>query len=243
MTKEFTLIYGDTRIPYRVVDDPACATRVAIHVDPDGSVTVDAPVGFADEAIQKAVQKRARWITTHVSDANHRHAQVRAREYVSGEQVLYLGRRYVLKVVATNHPTKLVRLRGNKLEIQSRTGSVDEIRGLVRGWYRTKARDYFAQRLDHLSEVLPWIKEVPPFRLLQMSSQWGSCASTGQIILNPHLVKAPRQCVDYVIVHELAHHRHHDHSPEFFRLLDTTVPDWQSHKRVLDGMVEVVMND
>jgi hypothetical protein len=50
MTKQFTLVYGDARIPYRVVDDPTRASRVAIHVDPDGSVTVDAPVGFPDEA-------------------------------------------------------------------------------------------------------------------------------------------------------------------------------------------------
>lgn len=243
MTKEFTLIYGETRIPYRVVDDPARASRVAIHVDPDGSVTVDAPVGFPDDAIQKAVQKRARWITTHVGDANHRHAHVRPREYVSGEQVLYLGRRYVLKVVATDQPAKLVRLRGNKLEVHTRTGNADDIRGRVRGWYRTKARDYFASRLAHLSDALPWIDDVPQFRLLEMSKQWGSCSPTGQIILNPHLVKTPRQCIDYVIVHELAHHRHHDHSPEFFRLLDTTVPCWRGHKQVLDRMVEVVMNE
>jgi hypothetical protein len=146
-------------------------------------------------------------------------------------------------VVPTDQPTKLVRLRGNKLEVQTKSGNVDEIRGRVRAWYRTKARDYFAHRLTNLSNALPWINEVPRFRLLEMSRQWGSCAPTGQIILNPHLVKTPRHCVDYVIVHELAHHRHHDHSQEFFRLLDTTVPDWQSHKRVLDGMVEVVMND
>jgi predicted metal-dependent hydrolase len=243
MTKHFTLVYGDARIPYRVVKVPTRASRVAIHVDPDGSVTVDAPVGFPDEAVQKAVQKRARWITTHVTEANHRHAQVRPREYISGEQVLYLGRRYMLKVVPTDQPTKLVRLRGNKLEVQTKSGNFDEIRGRVRAWYRTKARDYFAHRLAHLSDALPWINEAPRFRLLEMSRQWGSCAPTGQIILNPHLVKTPRHCVDYVIVHELAHHRHHNHSQEFFRLLNTIVPDWQSHKRVLDGMVEVVMND
>lgn len=76
-----------------------------------------------------------------------------------------------------------------------------------------------------------------------MSRQWGSCSPTGQIILNPHLVKAPRQAVDYVLIHELAHLIHHNHSPEFFQVLDREVPDWTQHKRVLDDMVEQLTNE
>lgn len=90
MTKSFVLIYGDARLPYLVQEDPARSTRIAIHVEPDGTVKVDAPSGFSDEAVRKAVQKRARWITNHVSHASERFARVHPREYVSGEQVLYL---------------------------------------------------------------------------------------------------------------------------------------------------------
>lgn len=243
MTKAFVLVYGDTRLPYQVQEVPVRSSRIAIHVEPDGTVLVDAPSGCSDEAIQTAVQKRARWITSHVTEAAHRMANVHPREYVSGEQVLYLGRRYILKVVLSPKPAKLAKLRGNRLEIESRTGVPDEIRGRVRGWLRIKARDYFARRLDILSEKLPWVTSTPPFRLLEMTRQWGSCSPAGQIILNPHLVKAPRACIDYVIIHELVHLIHHNHGAEFFKVLDHEVPEWTQHKRVLDGMVEVVMNE
>lgn len=242
MTKIFVLVYGDVRLPYQVLEDPARSSRIAIHVEPDGSVLVDSPPGISDEAIQMAVQKRARWITDHVMEATDRFAHVRQREYVSGEQILYLGRRYMLKVIVTPDTPKPVKLRGSKLEVEARSNDPDTIRGRVRAWYRVKARDYFAHRLTWLASRLPWAAETPPFRLLEMEKQWGSCSPTGQIILNPHLIKAPRTSVDYVLIHELAHLVHHNHGRKFFRLLDQEVPDWRRHKQVLDDMVELVFN-
>lgn len=243
MNKSFLLVYGDAQLSYEVNEDPGRGTRVAIHVDPDGSISVDAPVGYSDEAIKKAVQKRARWITENFTEAVGRFAHVHPREYVSGEQVLYLGRRYILKVISTDKPLKSAKLRGNRLEVQSRSGDFLEIKGRVRGWFRTKARAYFAHRLDHLSSQLPWVKAPPAFRLLEMSRQWGSCSPSGEIILNPHLVKTPRACIDYVLVHELAHLKYHNHSADFFRLLGSVIPDWETHKRTLDQMVEIVVRE
>lgn len=234
------IIYGDQTIPYRVNEDERRTTRVAIHVDPDGSVVVDAPPGFDEATVQRAVQKRARWIITHVYEAKARYAHVRPREYVSGEQVLYLGKRFVLKVSSVSHKPGAVKLKGNRLIVETRTGNPADVQGQLRGWYRIKARDYFDRKLRDLTRRLPWIDAVPPLRLLDMQKQWGSCSPSGQIILNPHLVKAPRECIEYVIIHELAHLKHHDHGPEFWRLIDTYVPGWQTAKKKLDAMVEVM---
>ncbi|WP_373636695.1 M48 family metallopeptidase [Yoonia sp. BS5-3] len=65
----------------------------------------------------------------------------------------------------------------------------------------------------------------------------------GEIILNPHLIKAPRACIDYVLVHELAHLKHHDHGTEFWRLIDAHAGDWRKAKHHLDGLVEVLLTD
>lgn len=243
MTKSFVLIYGEARLPYLVQEDPRRSSRIAIHVDPDGTVMVEAPPGYSDQAVQQAVQKRARWVVNHVAEAAHRFDYVRPREYVSGEQVLYLGRRYVLKVIVTPKPSKMPKLRGNRLEVECRTGGPVDIRGRVRAWYRSKARDYFAHRLDQLSARLSWVDSTPPFRLLEMSRQWGSCSTSGQIILNPHLVKTPRACIEYVLVHEMTHLLHHNHSPEFFNLLDQEIPEWRVRKQQLDSLVEIAMNE
>jgi predicted metal-dependent hydrolase len=76
-----------------------------------------------------------------------------------------------------------------------------------------------------------------------MSRQWGSCSPSEYVILNPHLVKAPRDCVDYVVIHEPAHLKHHNHGPDFFKFLDQLQPRWEQYKRTLDNMVELAFSE
>lgn len=240
---QFVLAYGEDRIPYDVAYDDSRTSRVAIHVNPDGSVSVEAPNGFDESSIKSAVQKRAKWVANHVHEAHQRSALVRPKEYVSGEQILYLGRRYMLKVIPVTGKPAATRLMGNRLEVQTAVGSPDDIRSRVRAWYKVKCRDYFARRIDSFSQSLPWVTAPPPFRLLEMSSQWGSCSPAGEVILNPHLIKAPRACIDYVLVHELAHLKHHDHGAEFWKLIDAHAGEWRKAKNHLDGLVELIMQE
>lgn len=237
------IIYGNHNIRYNVKVDERRTTSIAIRVGLDGSVVVHAPPGFDDAAIQQAVQKRARWVVGHVDEAKARHAHARPREYVSGEEIRYLGRNYVLKVMPVDQKPGAVQLSGNRLIVETRSGDPKDIKGRVRAWYRAKARDYFTGKVTYLTDRLPWVNKAPPIYLRSMERQWGSCSPSGRIILNPHLIKAPRDCIEYVIIHELAHLRHHDHGPEFRRLIDIHVPDWRNTKKHLDEMVEMLMVD
>jgi predicted metal-dependent hydrolase len=149
----------------------------------------------------------------------------------------------MLKVVRVSGKPAATKLIGNRLEVQTQSGEQGDIRGRIRAWYRVKGRDYLARRIDALSRSLPWVHSAPPFRLLEMSRQWGSCSPAGEIILNPHLIKAPRPCIDYVLIHELAHLKHHDHGTEFWKLIDAHAGDWRKAKHHLDGLVEVLLVD
>ncbi|MCH8867611.1 MAG: M48 family metallopeptidase, partial [Proteobacteria bacterium] len=75
-----------------------------------------------------------------------------------------------------------------------------------------------------------------------MKKQWGSCSPKGRLSLNPMLVKAPRQCIDYVVVHELCHMKHHNHSDEYYALLTRRLPDWQERKQRLDDLAERILS-
>lgn len=76
-----------------------------------------------------------------------------------------------------------------------------------------------------------------------MPRQWGSCSPSGEIIIDPHLVKTPRDCVDYVLIHERAHLKHHDHGPAFWKPIDVHVCDWRKSKYHLDGLVELFLSE
>lgn len=75
---------------------------------------------------------------------------------------------------------------------------------------------------------------TPILRLLRMPKRWGSCTSSGDISLNPELIKTPGACVEYVILHELCHLRNPNHSASFFRMLDTVLPHWKERKHRLE---------
>lgn len=215
---------------------------IAIHVEPEGIVLVDAPVGASREVILAAVRKRARWIQLHVAGFLRRRTYALPREYVSGEAVMYLGRRYLLKVIQTDDVEQGARLFGAHLEVRSATRSPMEVRAAMDRWFRSRARIVLAERMGVMLGALRWKHPPPPVRLQAMEAQWGSCSPAGRLTLNPWLVKAPRDCIDYVVLHELCHLKEHNHSPRFYRLLDKHMPLWRGRKERLDELAELILN-
>lgn len=235
--------YGKTSIPYTTRRRAnRTSGRVAIHVEPDGRVLVDAPTEASDAQIRAAVASRARWIHSHVAAIADRLAHILPREYVSGESLLYLGRRYRLKVVASQDGTRTARLRGSYIEVITPSPRPALVRAALAEWYRERARAVFAARLEATASSLRWVRSLPAIRLQTMKVQWGSCSPAGRLTLNPHLVKAPRECVDYVLLHELCHLKEHNHARSFYRLLEMHMPRWQQRKARLDEMAEILLN-
>lgn len=233
--------YGDQIIRFRVrVQPDRCVPRVAIHVEPDGRVLVDAPSGATSSSVLAAVCKRSGWISRHVEAARERRGGLQAREYVSGESLLYLGRRYRLKVAVEPSAPVQAALRGAYLVVTTPQRSPDLICDGLDAWYRQRAKVVLAHRFQAVAATLRWVRSVPEMRLRNMTVQWGSCSPAGRVTLNPLLVKAPPECIDYVLLHELVHLLHHNHSPAFYRALDRHMPAWPALKQKLDGMAEEV---
>lgn len=235
--------YGDELIRYVVRRQTSRNSgRVAIHVDPDGRVLVDAPESAAEEQIRIAVTRRARWIHGHLAAIRLRRAHVLPREYVSGESMLYLGRRYRLKVGAVGNDPACVLLRGGYIEVTATGSNREAVRGALIDWYRERARIVLSERLDIVASSVRWMRSAPPVRLQAMKVQWGSCSPAGRLTLNPNLVKAPRECIDYVLLHELCHLKEHNHSRRFYRLLDRHRPQWRREKERLDNLADFILN-
>jgi predicted metal-dependent hydrolase len=234
--------YGEDEVVCPVLVNSAISSRVRIHVYPNGDVRIEAPEGKSEAEIQKAAQKRARWIFDNRRIAFAARAQSLPREYVSGETHFYLGRRHQLVVRTEQVPKSTVRLTRGRLEI--RVGEADRkaVKRHLDQWYKLKAREYFVRKLSELSGSLPWIKVPPPLRLISMKTQWGSCSPSGTINLNPALIKAPRHCIEYVMIHELCHLAEHNHSKKFYALLSRCIPNWQPVKAELDALAELLLN-
>lgn len=231
--------YGTEQIVFTVRQQPSrVVPRIAIHVEPDGRVKVDAPSAASLSEVLAAVKKRSRWIYQHVKAAKVRLEHVLPSEYVSGESLHYMGRRYRLKVIVDLAAPVGARMRGPFVAVTVPTRDLATIRSVLNAWYRQRAREVFEQRLAVVVAPLLWVDELPPIRLQFMSRQWGSCSPAGRITLNPWLVRAPREAIDYVLLHEVCHLKHHNHSRAFYLALDRHMPNWRKVKELLDERAE-----
>lgn len=232
--------YGDECIAFERVRRPLATGKVLIKVHPDCRVVVSAPEDTSNDAVLAAVKKRGRWIYEQLRDFRKQLAHITPRQYISGESHYYLGRQYLLKVMEAPDQIQGVKLARGKLEVTVRRKRAEKVQELLTDWFKARAKDVFVKRLDAMLEQALWVTERPPLRIRTMQTQWGSCSPNGRITLNPHLVKAPRECIDYVLLHELCHIAEHNHSQRFYRLMEQVMPKWEKTKERLDGMANLL---
>ena len=240
-SQPMSFCYGEERITFERVLRPQATSKVLIKVHPDCRVVVSAPEDATSETVLYAVKQRGRWIYEQLREFRQQLKHVTPRQYISGESHYYLGKQYLLKVHVEPDQVQGVKLLRGKLEVSVRASDATRVKNLLIDWYKTRAREVFARRLDVLLEQALWVQERPPIRILTMQTQWGSCSPNGRITLNPHLVKAPRDCIDYVILHELCHIAEHNHSERFYRLLSQVMPNWEKTKERLDGLASRIL--
>ncbi|WEQ55291.1 SprT family zinc-dependent metalloprotease [Komagataeibacter nataicola] len=240
-TDKRILTYGGEQIGVDLVTRTRRGTTLRIKVHPDLSVEAVVPEGTTDADLDKVLRLRTRWIWQKLRDFKAVQEHATPRDYVSGESHFYLGRRHLLKVHHQPDAPETVRMLRGRLEVSVQDRSALRIQKLLELWYFTRAQDVFRHRLSALLPTTLWVRTSPALRLQVMQTQWGNCSPGGTITLNPHLVKAPRDCIDYVILHELCHLQEHNHGPAFWVLLERVMPDWQRHKARLDDMAELML--
>lgn len=238
---ERVLKYGEEQIRVELLARARPGTTLRIKVHPDLTVQAIVPEGTSDAHLEKALQQKTRWIWQKLRDFRAVQEHARPREYVSGESLFYLGRRHLLKVYHQPAAPETVRMLRGRLEVSVQERHTLRIKKLLDLWYFTRAQEVFRARLDVLRPSALWVTQQPALKLQVMQTQWGNCSPGGTITLNPHLVKAPRDCIDYVILHEMCHLKEHNHSPAFWQLLSYIMPDWEKHKAHLDKMAEMML--
>lgn len=230
-TKKLAIVYGEGEIPFQLAFSKRTTLEISVH--PDKSVFVKAPEGTELESIEAKVKKRARWIKHQIRYFEQFDIRTPSRKYVSGESHLYLGKKYRLKVgIGTDN---IVTLKAGFFLVTSTDIKPNHVRSLLSDWYREKAD-------LHLNKVFSecWAKfrkrdaEKPNLKIMQLKKRWGSLSKNRTLTINRDLIKAPKECIEYVIIHELCHLEHYHHGPEFYQLLERFLPDWEKRKYKLE---------
>jgi predicted metal-dependent hydrolase len=203
-----------------------------LQVD-DGTVEIIVPRELPTERIQKIIDEKTRW----VKEKLYLHSQsmpVSNKEFVSGEAFPYLGRNYRLKLEAGNWQPVKLKYGRLLLTLPIESCTSEQIRDALIRWYRYQAEQRFAEKVRRYAKIIgvtPSSVGVKTFK-----SRWGSCSVKGEILFHWKVILAPHRIVDYVVVHELCHLKHHDHSPAFWKSVESVIPDYMECKEWLKVM-------
>ncbi|MDH3975138.1 MAG: M48 family metallopeptidase [Deltaproteobacteria bacterium] len=232
MMEKGMIHYGGEQIGFNVLFVNRKTMEIAVH--PDKRVIVKAPLDTDWSHIEKRVRKRVRWIVKQIVHFSQFEPRTPPRSYVSGETHLYLGKQYRLKVITGERDSVKVMRRQMMVTIKGRI-SADRVKDCLLSWYRKKAWEKMPQIYE---TVMGRFKQhgydCPQLQIRKMKTRWGSLSQKGRLTLNLSLIRVPKDCIEYVITHELCHIQFNDHSAGFYKLLEELMPDWQRRKNRLE---------
>lgn len=203
----------------------------SIKVD-EGEVIIVVPKLLERDKIDKLLASKHQWIVEKIAQYQTA-SPATVREYVSGESLPYLGRNYRLKVLKGDlAPTKLLNGRIT-VTVPDPSTQTHYIRRALTNWYKRHADKKIREKVRRYESLVG--VETGVVRTKEFKSRWGSCTPYGDLEFNWVIVMAPNRVVDYVVVHELCHLIHHDHSPQFWKEVERVMPDYKEHKEWLRG--------
>lgn len=221
---------GDKRIAFEVIRSPRSTADIII--ERDGSVVVRAPAWADDAQVDDLVKSKHYWIYQSLAEWRDLNATRVLREYKNGEGFLYLGRAHRLLLVAEqDEPLQLKNGRFTLRRELVEHGDVAAAKLAFRDFYVAHGRDRLAARVGYYAPKVGVTATSIDVR--DLGNRWASCSTSGDIAFHWKCMMAPQTIIDYVVVHELCHFHHADHSDAFWNEVDKVMPRYRERKEWL----------
>ncbi|HBR94552.1 MAG TPA: M48 family peptidase [Opitutae bacterium] len=220
----------EERPEYEVVRSKRATADIVL--ERDGRIVVRAPESAADEQIEKIVDSKLHWIYRNLAEWRDLNSTRILREYKSGEGFLYLGRSYRLKLVAEQAEPLLLKngrftLRRDLVE----SGGGELAKAAFREYYVARGYERISKRVEYFA---PKVDAKPRgVDVKELGHRWASCSPLGKLSFHWKCMMAPQTIIDYIIVHELCHFHHLDHTDAFWNEVDKVMPNYRERKEWL----------
>lgn len=232
------LVLGQTRVAYLLRRGKRGS--VGLSIRPEG-LCVAAPKWATVESIEQVLQGKADWILRKLGEHQQRQQKLAAAkiEWADGVVLPFLGELVQIRLDPKAAGAVLHTLEGELPGLHRltlvvglpQTASTAQIRDAVQSWLQRQAKRVFEARCSHYAELLG--VRMTRLSLSSAQTRWGSASASGHIRLNWRLVHFAMSTIDYVVAHELAHLREMNHSPRFWDVVRTVVPDYEAARGAL----------
>jgi hypothetical protein len=200
-----------------------------IVIERNGIIAVRPPIHLSPDQVDAVVDSKRLWIYRNLAEWRDLNATAVVREWVNGETFLYLGRAYRLSLVETqSYDLKLNEGRFCLSHALISQGGASAAEKAFEAFYIEKGEKWVGDRITHLASKVG----VKPMRVTikNLGYRWGSCTSNNSLAFHWKIMMAPPKIIDYIVVHELCHIHHRDHSEAFWNEIDKVMPDYRERK-------------
>lgn len=217
-------------IAYEIVRSRRATADIVI--ERDGRVLVRAPESVPDERIEDLIEAKRYWIYKNLAEWRDLNATRVLREYRNGEGFLYLGRSYRLLLVADQVEPLLLKngrfcLRRDMVD----EGAIEAAKAAFRDYYIARGTERITQRVNYYAPKVGVTQREINVR--ELGNRWASCSPTGNLAFHWKCMMAPQTIIDYIVVHELCHFHHLDHTDAFWNEVDKVLPNYGERKEWL----------
>jgi len=201
----------------------------SIYIERDGQVSVYVPEDLSKAQLEELLESKRKWIYRNMAEWHDLNATRVQREYVNGEGFLYLGRTYRLKLVEDQvHP---LMLKDGYFCLRADNGSVPDADAAFKEFYREKAKRRIPERVAFYEDRMG--VESKAVKVIDLKNRWASCSPGGNVNFHWKCMMAPPTVLDYIVVHELVHVIHPNHTDAFWNEVDKVMPDYGDRKEWL----------
>ena len=212
--------------------------NINLRIRPDGCVYVSAPENAEIAAVERFLAAKTEYIQSAKEKFAAQKVPVYEMQYISGENVTLLGRNLRIQIVKDK--AEYVTSDGIYVFIHVRRPDYyNRKKNLLNAWLNEQCSSVFTEIMQQTAKRFAgYGVSMPELRIRNMVFRWGSCQKDkGTIALNRRLIEAPKNCIEYVVMHEFCHLFYPNHSQQFYALLQVMLPDWRESKDLLEKCV------
>lgn len=201
---------------------------ISLEILPIGTLVVRVPKRYNKSYILNVIKANEEWIYKKVKLINEKNNILINREYTSGESYLLLGEYYKLNVTYSNESRK-VNVDSSEKTINLLVDKKNnDIRSELLIFYKEFALKYIQERIEfYLSKFNHIPKEI---RVKEQKRRWGSCTGDNKLLFNWKIIMAPKEVIDYLVIHEMSHMEHKNHSKDFWNSVGEILKDYKSYR-------------
>jgi predicted metal-dependent hydrolase len=224
------IMLGEREIPY-VVLPSARARRVSLRIREAGLVEVVVPLHHVVPTPESVVRRHAAWIFRTFERLTRAGGIAGLQSLGDGSRILFMGTERTVHVLREQRRRPRITVEEAGIVMRLTPESPEDVRPLLSRWMRARAETSIPLRVAELNQR--WRFRFSGITVRNQRTRWGSCSRRGALSFNWRLVILPTEVADYLICHELAHLKHLDHSPRFWKLVETLCPSYRLSERWL----------